>query len=136
MCCQKFFRRVSTVIKNFFCKKPVDYEKIFFDACANCSEVNVKESMFKCGIAVLNGGLLSCSRSGYTNIIEILLKNIGYSKAILNSALGIACKNNRYSTAELLARNGADVVVGLRVSTSHNITTMLYNYENKVENKS
>lgn len=73
----------------------------------------------------LSRGLTEAVKSGHVNIAEYL---IDQGASNLDENLKIACNNSNIQMAELLARKGANVVVGLRVSKSPNITKMLYRF--------
>lgn len=68
-------------------------------------------------------------------IKEDLLKSLKTSyNTILNKGLEISVKNNHCDIAEFLVQEGANVMVGLRHSTSVNITRMLYRHKQNTEN--
>jgi hypothetical protein len=74
----------------------------------------------------LSRGLQEAVKSSQYNIVEYLLEKGDTNN--LDENLKIACINNNIGIAELLVKKGANVIVGLRVAKSPNITKMLYRY--------
>lgn len=78
----------------------------------------------------LEEGLIYASQKGYTEIVQFLADN-GASN--LDDGLKESCLSNFSGTAELLVQKGANPRVGLRNSSSPNITRMLYRYLQNTE---
>lgn len=109
----------------------IDPHGLYLESCRDGTLDFVKGLMKKHDDLDKNKGLLIASEQGHDNVVSFL---IDQGATNLDNALKVACKANRLSTAELLVQKGARTVVGIRVSTSMNITRMLYRYENQQEN--
>jgi hypothetical protein len=74
----------------------------------------------------LNAGLVTATGRKNTEVAQYLIESGANN---LDDCLRIACENNLFSMAELLVKNGASVVVGLKHAKSSTIITMLYRHE-------
>lgn len=75
--------------------------------------------------------LIAC-KNGDTPLVKWFLKE--KLKINLNKGLEMSVKNNHYDTAETLVKAGANIMIGLRHSSSVNITRMLYRHKQNTEN--
>jgi hypothetical protein len=108
------------------CKKtdPVKNED-FIPSCVvgNLEKVKKITDLF---VVDLNDGLTKSVHAGQTAVAEFLIKKGANN---LDENLKFACSNNNFTIAEMLVKNGAKVIVGLRVAKSINIIKMLHRYE-------
>ena len=102
----------------------------FLPACQTGEVEQVKRVIASHSVD-LNEGLLEAVKHKQEAVVRYLVEQGAKN---IDEALRMACMNGNYSLAELLVQKGANVVVGLRVSKSPNITKMLYRYEQKTEN--
>lgn len=117
-------------IIGIICKrKPKLYEEDFLPSCrlGNLEKVKAITDSFDVN---LNEGLIESVKQGQVDIAKYLISK---GATDLDSSLKLACQNNNSAIAELLVQRGANIVVGLRVSKSPNITRMLYRYEQNSE---
>lgn len=112
------------------CKSP-DTKALYIQACQDGDVRMVNRCLLSNTKLDTNHGLVLAVAHGHRILVELLL-NRGATN--LNEALKTACVNNHYDIAELLVQKGASVVEGIRVSTSLNITRMLYRYDTKTVN--
>jgi hypothetical protein len=110
-------------------RKPKLYEEDFLPSCrlGNLEKVKALAESFDVN---LNEGLIESAKQGQVDIARYLISK---GATDLDSSLKVACQNNNSALAELLVQKGANIVVGLRVSKSPNITRMLYRYEQNSE---
>lgn len=66
-------------------------------------------------------------------LLKLFCDKRNINKTILNDSLKLAARNNNYAFCEYLVQKGANIVIGLRYTTSVNIKKMLYRYEQKSE---
>lgn len=120
-----FINIISSTCK----RKPKLYEDDFLPYCrlGNLEKVKALTESFDVD---LNQGLIESVKQGQLYIVKYLISKGAND---LDSSLKVACQNNNNAMAELLVRKGANIVVGLRVSKSPNITRMLYRYEQNSE---
>jgi len=90
---------------------------------------NIIQYLFSKGIGTTTSSLITSAKFGYTDIVEILLKNGGNINAMDSdglTALTVACLNNRYEIVELLLDAGATISDTLiaQVSARPDLTTI------------
>lgn len=112
-----------------FCKQ--DNYKQYLSACELGDVKTVQELTKKHDDYDKNEGLMLASVNGHVNVVEYLIEN---GATNLDEALKLACKENRYTTSELLVKKGANISVGIKNATSMNIIRMLYRYDTGSDN--
>ncbi len=120
-----------------WCKRPSKkqdisyYYEMLINACEDGNLPEVKEVFKKCDDLDPDQALVSACEHGRVSIAEWLIDEKGATK--LDDCLRISCERNRYPIAELLVQKGADTLIGIRHSSSVNITRMLYRYRQNAE---
>lgn len=112
------------------CKRltPKEITWQFVSACRNgdCNTAKEMLELDEDSHLDLDNGMLIATSYNQENMVRLLLDSGANN---LDNCLRTAVEKNYYTLTELFLQKGANPIVGIRVSKSPNITSILYKYD-------
>jgi hypothetical protein len=130
-----FFRRLCNPKKANLENQVLDLN-LFIPACCDCDIKLVSLYLDKPDLIkpdLIKEGIKISIEKNNLELLKLFFDKIDINKLLLDDFLKLSARNNNYSFCEYLVQKGANIVVGLRYTTSVNIKKMLYRYEQKSE---